>query len=253
MHYYTFNVGDYRKDTGHLTTLEHGIYRQLLDWYYLDETPIPKETQTVIRRLRLGSDSDIQSLQNVLNDFFVLQEDGYHQGHCDTVIAKYHDNAEKNKANGKLGGRPKKTQSVILGNPTETEVKGNHKPITNNHKPITIVNTPDGVSQEVWQEFIAHRKTKKAKVTQIVVDGIVKEAQKAGWQLEDALKEVIVRNWQSFKAEWVAEKQSNADKRQSHMAQLTRGLSTPKPVQPFWAKTSNVIEEISNVEPKRLL
>lgn len=72
------------------------------------------------------------------------------------------------------------------------------------------VDTPDGVSQEVWQEFIAHRKTKKAKVTQIVVDGIVKEAQKAGWQLEDALKEVIVRNWQSFKAEWVDKKQGGA-------------------------------------------
>lgn len=135
MHYYTFNVGDYRKDTGHLTTLEHGIYRQLLDWYYLDETPIPKETQTVIRRLRLGSDSDIQSLQNVLNDFFVLQDDGYHQGHCDVVIAKYHENADKNKVNGKLGGRPKKTQSVILGNPTETESKGNHQPITINQEP----------------------------------------------------------------------------------------------------------------------
>lgn len=138
MHYYTFNVGDYRKDTGHLTTLEHGIYRQLLDWYYLDEKPIPKETQVVIRRLRLGSESDMQSLQNVLNDFFVLQDDGYHQAHCDSVIAKYHGNAEKNKANGKLGGRPKKTQSVILGNPNETQPKGNQEPITNNHKPTYI-------------------------------------------------------------------------------------------------------------------
>lgn len=148
MHYYTFNVGDYRKDTGHLTTLEHGIYRQLLDWYYLDETPIPKETQTVIRRLRLGSDSDIQSLKNVLNDFFVLQDDGYHQGHCDVVIAKYHENADKNKVNGKLGGRPKKTQSVILGNPTETELKGNHQPITINQEPDISICPPSGEPED---------------------------------------------------------------------------------------------------------
>ena len=136
MHYYTFNIADYRKDTGHLSTLEHGIYRQLLDWYYLEEVPIPKETQTVIRRLRLGSDSDIQSLQNVLSDFFVLQDDGYHQLRCDDQIEKYHDKSEVNKVNGKLGGRPKKTQSVILANPTQSESKAN-KTLTNNHKPIT--------------------------------------------------------------------------------------------------------------------
>jgi uncharacterized protein YecA (UPF0149 family) len=35
----------------------------------------------------------------------------------------------------------------------------------------------------------------------------LKEAQKAGWSLEDALKETIVRNWQSFKAEWVDKNQ----------------------------------------------
>jgi uncharacterized protein YdaU (DUF1376 family) len=142
MHYYTFNIADYRKDTGHLSTLEHGIYRQLLDWYYLEEVPIPKETQTVIRRLRLGSDSDIQSLQNVLNDFFILQDDGYHQLRCDDQIEKYHDKAEVNKVNGKLGGRPKKTQSVILANPTQSESKGNET-LTSNHKPQTTnqVNT----------------------------------------------------------------------------------------------------------------
>ena len=149
MHYYTFNIADYRKDTGHLSTLEHGIYRQLLDWYYLEEVPIPKETQTVIRRLRLGSDSDIQSLQNVLSDFFVLRDDGYHQLRCDDQIEKYHDKSEVNKVNGKLGGRPKKTQSVILANPTQSESKANET-LTNNHKPITTnqVNTsicpPDG-------------------------------------------------------------------------------------------------------------
>ena len=51
MHYYQFNIADYRKDTAHLSLLEHGVYRQLLDWYYISEEPIPKETQVVFRRL----------------------------------------------------------------------------------------------------------------------------------------------------------------------------------------------------------
>jgi hypothetical protein len=91
----------------------------------------------------------------------------------------------------------------------------------NTDAPLTVTKTktetktvepPEGVLQSVWDEFIAHRKAKKAKVTDLVIEGIAKEATKAGWSLEDALKETIVRNWQSFKAEWVAPKQAFANK-----------------------------------------
>jgi uncharacterized protein YdaU (DUF1376 family) len=116
MHYYKFNIADYRKDTGHLSTIEHGIYRQLIDWYYLDEQPIPEETQVVIRRLRLGSE-EVKFLQNVLSDFFVLGKTGYTHKRIEVEIKDYHEQVEKNKNNGKLGGRPKKTQSVISGIP----------------------------------------------------------------------------------------------------------------------------------------
>jgi len=114
------------------------------------------------------------------------------------------------------------------------------------------VEAPEGVSVEIWDSFVKQRKAKRAQVTQLVIAGIAKEAAQAGWTLEAALQEIVVRNWQSFKAEWVAEKQSPADKRQNHMAQLTRGMSTPKP-QPFWSQSTTVLEEIPNVEPKRLL
>lgn len=130
MHFYTFNIGDYRRDTMHLSSMEHGIYRQLLDWYYLEESPIPKITQSVIRRLRLVSEDEQKSLVNVLNDFFVETEEGWVQPKCNEEIAKYHRKAEVNAENGKRGGRPKKpkkTQSVILGNPNETQTKAKQK------------------------------------------------------------------------------------------------------------------------------
>ena len=213
MHYYKFNIADYRKDTGHLSTLEHGIYRQLIDWQYLDEKPIPLETQVVSRRLRLGSEDEQKSLENVLSEFFEKSDKGYFQKRIRMEIKDYQENADKNRRNGKLGGRPSKTQSVSSGLPKETQAKGNHKPLTINHKPETTnqVNTPEGVSQSVWQEFVNHRKSKKAQVTQLVIDGIQKEADKAGFSLEDALKEVVVRNWQGFKAEWVLPKPTFGD------------------------------------------
>lgn len=77
---------------------------------------------------------------------------------------------------------------------------------TKKEKKATVVATPEGVLQSVWDEFVAHRKSKKAKVTDLVIGKIAEEATKAGWSLEDALKEIIVRNWQSFKADWVAVK-----------------------------------------------
>jgi len=92
--------------------------------------------------------------------------------------------------------------------------------------------TPTGVSQQVWDSFVKQRKTKKAQVTALVIDGIQKEADKAGWTLEMALNEVVVRNWQSFKAEWVKDKVSNAERLSNSMAVLTNGLTAPK--KQFW-------------------
>lgn len=87
------------------------------------------------------------------------------------------------------------------------------------------VDTPEGVSETVWQEFVNHRKSKKAQITQTVINDIAKQATIAGWTLEDALKETIVRNWQSFKAEWVAQKMSKSAQTNSSVMQgLTRGL-----------------------------
>jgi uncharacterized protein YdaU (DUF1376 family) len=153
MHYYKFNIADYRKDTGHLSTLEHGIYRQLIDWYYLDEQPIPAETQVVARRLRLASEMDLHSLNMVLSDFFVLGKNGYVHKRIEVEIKDYHEQADKNKTNGKLGGRPKKTQSVISGLPDESQNNPNHKPLTINQEPnLTVskdtVRPPTGEPEE---------------------------------------------------------------------------------------------------------
>ena len=54
--------------------------------------------------------------------------------------------------------------------------------------------------------YITWIESKKAQITQTVINDIAKQANMAGWTLEDALKETIVRNWQSFKADWVASK-----------------------------------------------
>lgn len=145
MHKYMHHIGDFMRDTIHLGALEECFYRRALDFYYLNEKPLPKETQVVFRRLRAITQDEKNAVLLVLSDFFTEEDDGFHNKRCDSEIAIYQGNAEKNRVNGSKGGRPRKnnnlensgkTQSVILGNPSETETKGNQQPTTNNQQPI---------------------------------------------------------------------------------------------------------------------
>lgn len=75
---------------------------------------------------------------------------------------------------------------------------------------------PEGVSLSVWEDFEKLRKTKKAPITETAINGIKREAEKAGWTLEQALSECCARGWQSFKAEYVKQKGKQNAKRTSH-------------------------------------
>lgn len=117
MHYYNFNVGDYIKHTLHLTAMEDLAYRRLLDMYYDTESPIPNNIPLVSRRLRI--DQDV--VESVLNEFFELTQDGYRNYRADGEIEDYQKYLAKQKANGRLGGRPKKSQRKPSGNPSLTQ------------------------------------------------------------------------------------------------------------------------------------
>ena len=77
-------------------------------------------------------------------------------------------------------------------------------------KTQTNVTNPNDVSADLWADFLNHRKQKKAPVTDRVISLIRNEAKNAGWTLEEALNEIILRNWIGFKAEWVEAKDPNA-------------------------------------------
>lgn len=211
MHYYQFNIADYRKDTVHLTRIEHGIYRDLIDWYYLEETPIPTETQSVMRRLRLGCEMEATALKNVLQDFFSQESDGFHHKRIDLDIAEYHAQCDKNRSNGLKGGRPKgkRTQSVSSRLPVATQTDAtanpNHKPLTTNHKPLIKDKSaappfvlPDWIPADAWKAFMETRKAKKAKDTPYALGLIVKtmeSIQAAGQDPILALNNSIKSGW----------------------------------------------------------
>jgi uncharacterized protein YdaU (DUF1376 family) len=156
MHYFSFNVADYTLSTAHLTPLEDLTYRRLLDFYYSTEKPIPLETQWVAKRIRCEEEHVVY----ILKEYFSLCDDGYRNERADKEIAKYNAICNRNKVNGKAGGRPNKTQSVISGLPEESKENpsgsqtNNQEPLTNT-KPKTNVRTPSAPCrfEEFWNAW----------------------------------------------------------------------------------------------------
>lgn len=102
------------------------------------------------------------------------------------------------------------------------------------HQSITKCNIrakPEGISDQVWNDFLEVRKAKKAPLTATGLTRMANEAAKAGWTLEEAIAESVARGWQSFKAEWVKDKingnanrTSGIDRRSSLARAIDEGL-----------------------------
>ena len=179
MHYYMFNVGDYRRDASHLTLLEHGAYRQLLDTYYLSEKPISSNHANVMRTHSARNAEEVLAVENILSEFFVLTENGYVHKCCEKNIAEYRKKSDKAKESAKSrwdrvkGISNDEENANAMRTHSECNANGmltiNHKPLTINHKPITnnkdlkhtiknicIIENDDGVFhafEKFWKSY----------------------------------------------------------------------------------------------------
>lgn len=114
MNYYERHLGDYAKDTGHLSMTEHGAYTLLLDRYYYTEQGIPEDQVYRVARARTKEERD--AVDVVLREFFSLVNGAWIKGRCEEEIAKARDRIARARQNGKSGGRPRK-------NPQQTQQK----------------------------------------------------------------------------------------------------------------------------------
>jgi uncharacterized protein YdaU (DUF1376 family) len=132
MHYYQFNIGDYRRDTAHLSHLEHGIYRSLIDTYMLEESPLSGDMKELERKHLIRTANEKKALRNVLKDFFKFDNSMFLHSRCDEDIISYRDKSLKASKSAKK--RWEKDANAVR---THSEGNANHKPLTNNHKPLT--------------------------------------------------------------------------------------------------------------------
>lgn len=145
MNYYEHHLGDYAKDTAHLTMLEHGAYRLLLDRYYSTEAGIPSDQAHRVARAR--SRDEKAAVDAVLAEFFTLTDGVWINKRAEEEINGAQVRINTAKANGKKGGRPKKNKSgsenetqekpsgFSAGSENKTQSKAHQSPSTRHIKP----------------------------------------------------------------------------------------------------------------------
>lgn len=144
MNYYEHHLGDYARDTTHLTALEHGVYRLLLDRYYTREEGIPEDQAYRVALAR--SDDERAAVDAVLSEYFKLTNGLWVNNKAEEEIEKARARINAAQSNGKRGGRPKKNPDVTqekpnglsVGSETETQTKAHQSPTTRHQTPIEI-------------------------------------------------------------------------------------------------------------------
>lgn len=101
MNHFRFHIGDYLKDTSHLSLLEHGVYLRLIQVYYTREEPLPEAE--VARLIGARSTDEREALTVVLKEFFQVSDGKCHQPRCQAEIDAWHLLSETQSKKGRAG------------------------------------------------------------------------------------------------------------------------------------------------------
>jgi len=160
------------------------LYRELLDdiqWHELDA-----KSSKVLVMLWLLASEDHGNLPDIKTISFRLRMSESDVNACISKLSHYLDHDASN----------------VISSGYQDDLLEKRREETDKKKKI-VNERPENVSENIWDDFIALRKVKKAPVTVTVLEGIAKEASKLGWSLERAMEEMCVQGWQGFKANWV--------------------------------------------------
>ncbi len=187
MNYYERHIGDYLKDTAHLSLLEHGVYGRLLDVYYTREAPIP--SAQVERLIGVRTKEEREALRNVLSEFFCVDESLLRHGRCDREIERYQEKQRKAAASAnarwKKGGAQTERSADAMRTHMRTHSEGNAP----RHQ------TPDTSNQES-SEQVGHQQPggpsngpdgpARAGLQQAAGEGAESAARQAAWAMTSA-------------------------------------------------------------------
>ena len=96
-HWYPRYPGDYARKTAHLSLAAHGAYALLMDWYYANAKPLPNDWVQMHRICKAVAPDEQRYVQEVVQEFFTLRDDGWHNNRADGEIEKKAEISEKRR------------------------------------------------------------------------------------------------------------------------------------------------------------
>jgi uncharacterized protein YdaU (DUF1376 family) len=127
MNFFKFHLGDYYKKASHLSMLEDGAYRRLIDAVYLREGPLPADREQIFRLVKAFTKLEKDAVLSVLGEFFTLTDAGYTNARCEQELARVRDKSEKasQSASTRWGNANAPPDAMR----THSEGNASHKPV----------------------------------------------------------------------------------------------------------------------------
>lgn len=207
MHFYRFHVGDYLSHTHHLTPMEDLAYRKMLDYAYLHERGLEGDVAAIARAIGLrGQEKEVES---VLSDFWFCTDGVWKNHRVEEELAMMADKQSKAVAAGKASGAARRTangrstdaERTLNGRRTiqDSETQDSETPVPEAHASrAALVGRPEDVPDDLWREWVAFRKAKRAPVTRLVLDTTRAKATAAGMSMREALTNWIANGQTGF-------------------------------------------------------
>lgn len=154
MNYYRRYMGDYMRDTMHLSFMEHGAYNLMLDAQYSTEKPLPADYEGLFRICRAMTRPEQEAVRKIADEFFPLSGGGRINPRAWREIKAAQATIEKQRMSGVESSRKRwSTDSDGSGSSGEstdrytdglTDPPSIQPPTTNLQPPTTSLQPPRG-------------------------------------------------------------------------------------------------------------
>lgn len=114
MHYYQHHLGDYSKDTGHLSLAQHGAYRRLMDHYYATEAALTGDLKSLYRICGAVNREEKKAVEICVREFFHEENGKLSHARIEKEIATFRKNSSNNAEAGKASGEARRAKREAL-------------------------------------------------------------------------------------------------------------------------------------------
>jgi uncharacterized protein YdaU (DUF1376 family) len=153
MNFFKLYIGDYQRDTAHLSVTEHGAYLLMLQHFYATEKPLPMG-KVLHRMLRAQDKAEREAIDFIAGKFWTATDRGLINERAMKEIGKAEHQRSVNQQIGKLGGRPKRkeTESVSESDTESEPINNPNQTPDTRHQTNTPKPPPDGF-ESFWERY----------------------------------------------------------------------------------------------------